>query len=104
MSKFSLTPNPTFESLIEFPIAGGGTAKFKVEYKHKTTKELEDYLKRLGGKIKDIDAAMEIMAGWELKDEFNQENVELLFANYGASARAILGSYVDELMGARQGN
>lgn len=100
---FSLTPNPVFTATVSFPVAGGDTANLKIDYRHKTTAELEDYFKRIK-KMKDIDAAMEIVAGWELSEELNQENVEMLFQNYGGSSRAILESYVNELMGARKGN
>ena len=100
---FSLTPSPTFTSTIKFSVAGGDTASLKIDYRHKTTAELDDYLKRIK-KMTDLDAAMEIVASWELSEEFSRENVEKLFQNYGGSARAVLQSYVSELTGARQGN
>lgn len=104
MSKaFSLNPSPTFASSISFPVAGSDKATIKIDYHHKTTADLSDYLKRIK-KMTDLDAAMEIMAGWELSEEFNRESVEKLFQNYGGSARAVLQSYVSELMGAREGN
>lgn len=100
---FSLTPNPTFTATVKFPVAGGDAAGLKIDYRHKTTAELDDYFKRIK-KMTDLDAAMEIVADWELSEELNRENIEKLFQNYGGSARAVFQSYVSELTGARQGN
>lgn len=100
---FSLTPNPTFTATVKFPVAGGDTASLKIDYRHKTATELDDYFKRIQ-KMTDLEAAMEVVSGWELSEEFSRENVEKLFQNYVGSARAVLQSYVSELMGAREGN
>lgn len=104
MSKtFSLNPSPTFTADVKFPVPGDKEASIKVTYNHKDRDQLDDYLKRVQ-KMKDIDSAMEVMAGWDLAEEFNRENVEKLFCNYLSSSRAVLQSYISELWGARQGN
>ena len=44
---------------------------------------------------------MKIVAGWELIDDFNEENVAALLRNYSSAFNSILETYRDEVEGAR---
>lgn len=105
MSKkvFSLIPNPTFQATVKFAIPGEQTASIKIEFKHKTAEEVEDFLKR-AQKEKDFDAVSEIVVGWDIGEPFNEENLKTLLSNYGGAARAITNTYWREIFGAREGN
>lgn len=100
---FSLNPDPTFTIAVKIPVAGGKTTAIDVTYKHMTRTEVDEYLERNKDRD-DVESAMDIMAGWGLTEEFNQENVARLFENYGGSGRAVIQTYLREIWGAREGN
>ena len=49
-------------------------------------------------------AVMEMAEGWDLEDDFTQENVGRLLENYIGAAAAIFITYIRELRGAREKN
>lgn len=100
MATLKLVPDPTFRAKVGIPVAGGDPATVSMTFKHRTTKELDAFIKSREDKL-DIDTFFEMVVGWDLTDEFNRENVEKLLQNYGGAALAIYQAYVGELIGAR---
>lgn len=47
---------------------------------------------------------LKVLAGWELSDRFNEENLGLLLANYPSAFDSIMDTYRTELDGARAKN
>jgi hypothetical protein len=47
---------------------------------------------------------MDMVAGWDLEDEFTEANVTTLLENYIGAALATFQKYIDELVQARLGN
>jgi hypothetical protein len=52
----------------------------------------------------DLQKVMEMATGWDLPDEFNEANVNMLLQNYFGAAAAIVTGYLNELMKAKKGN
>lgn len=113
MTKFVLTPNPTFKHPVQIPVPGGKTEAVVFTFKHKKRAEFKSFMESLGptdekGRERpvrtDVELVMEIASGWDLKDEFTVENVTDLIDNYMGSGRVILAAYVEELTAATKGN
>lgn len=100
---FSINPNPTFSATVTFPIAGEKKASFEVVYKHKTAKEMDDFVERMKT-MKDFDALVEIVVDWQVAETFNRESLQTLMDNYLGFARAAINTYFLEISGAREGN
>lgn len=105
MSKdiFSINPNPTFPATVKFAIAGEKTASIKVEYKHKTSEEMDDLVERMK-KLKDIEVLKEIIVDWKVSEPFSHESLKTLTGNYMGFGRAAINKYFREISGAGEGN
>lgn len=101
--KFKLQPNPTFKAKVAIPVHGGEAVQVEFEFKHRTRDELSEYYKSAAERS-DTEALLDILAGWELDDDFTAENVERLVQNHIGAAPAITARYVEELVQARKGN
>lgn len=103
MSKLKLVANPTFQAAVPIPVAGGEDVKVLMTFKHRTTAALEEFIKTREGKT-DTETFMDMVTAWDLEDEFNKDNVELLTQNYAGAAIATFTSYIDELFKAKVKN
>lgn len=100
-----LKANPTFTAKVEIP-APGGAASIKVEYKHMTKDQYNEFIEA-ESKVKrsDEDALMDIVVGWSGVDtEFSREAVRDLCQHYHKAATAIVSTFITELTQARAGN
>lgn len=98
-----LNPNPTFNATVKFAIPGEQTASIKLEFKHKNSDDVKDFIERVK-EMEDFEAISEIVTGWDIGEPFNEENLKTLLSNYGGAARAIVNTYWREIFGAREGN
>lgn len=103
MPKFALKANPTFVAKVGFPVAGGEPVDVVLTFKHRTKTALDEFLSTRQGRS-DVDTFLDMVVGWDLADEFNRANVELLLENHIGVALATYKSYVDELVAHRRGN
>lgn len=103
MAKLSLVASPTFKAKVGIPVAGGDTVDVEFTFKHRTRKELGEFIQP-GDERGDLDTVMACATGWELVEEFTRDNVETLIENYGGAALAIYLKYLDELSGQRTKN
>ncbi|MBI4291326.1 MAG: hypothetical protein HY661_07605 [Betaproteobacteria bacterium] len=101
--KLKLIANPTFKATVGIPIAGGDPVQIEFTFKHRTKSALDEFVKSRADKG-DAESFMAMVEGWELEDEFNAENVELLLQNYAGSALATYRVYIEQLIQARLGN
>lgn len=103
---FQIDPNPTFTADADIPVAGGGTSKLTLVFKHKTKDEAREYFSRTSTDGEDdVGALLEIVEGWEDVDApFSREALDRVLQNYPGAPRAIFGAYLAELMGQRRGN
>lgn len=115
MSTVKLKANPTFHEKVGIPIHGGDPVDVDFEFKHRTRTEFAAFCKELDEKtaasntaeeIVDADVwyVMQTVAGWELTDAFNTENVKMLLQNYQGAAGAIAQKYTSSLMQVKLGN
>ncbi|AQW29527.1 phage tail assembly chaperone [Ralstonia syzygii subsp. celebesensis] len=107
---FSINPKPTFAAEVAIPVAGGGTEKLQLVFKHKTRDEVKAFFAQAGAGAgaddqSDADVLLEIVAGWEDVDvPFSREALDQLVQNYPSAPRAIFDTYLAELTGQRRGN
>jgi len=102
MAKFKLNPDPTFKAKVAIPVPGSAPAKVEFTFKHKTREQLKEWVESPSND--EVAQFREMVAGWELDDEFNDDNIRRLCDNYPGASLAVLAAYVDELRGARVGN
>lgn len=103
MPKFALKAEPTFSAKVGFPVAGGEPVDVMVTFKHRTKTGLDEFLSTREGRS-DVDSFLDMVVGWELADEFNRANVELLLENHIGVALATYKAYIEELVQHRRGN
>lgn len=103
MAKFSIKADPTFAANVPFPIAGGESVDVLLTFKHRTKTALDEFIKSREDRS-DVDSFFEMVAGWELSDEFNRANVELLLENHIGVAVATYKAYIDQLVAHKRGN
>jgi hypothetical protein len=123
MAKLKLTVNPTVQAKVGIPLASGDKTDVLMTFKHRTRTEFAELMASFttkpeevvsvgddpaaaarAGLKKDIDAVLSMVSAWDLEDEFNRDNVELLLENYFGAASAIYETYGQALQGARRGN
>lgn len=100
MTKLKLNPSPTFESVVDIPLHGGGSVPVKFRFKHCTRAALKEFIETVKDRA-DIDNVLEMASGWDLVDEFNRENLSMLLENYSGAGREIFNKYVDEITQSR---
>ena len=103
MTKFKLDPNPTFTVPVEIPVHGGTAHPVKFTFKHRTREEMKSLFDD-AVKKNDVETVLELVAGWELDDELNEENVRRLVENYQGAGHAIVRAYLAEIQQVRLGN
>lgn len=123
MAKLKLAVNPTFQAKVGIPLASGEKTDVLMTFKHRTRTEYAEMMASFSrkpgdsdaigddlavaaraGLKRDVDAVMSMVTAWDLEDEFNRENVELLLENYFGAASAIYETYGQALQGSRRGN
>lgn len=103
MAQFTLKAAPTFKAKVSLPVPGGGFVPVEFEFKHRTKKALDEFVKTREGKT-DEESFLSMVVGWGLDDSFSPENVSLLLENSIGSALATYRVYIEELTKAREGN
>lgn len=103
MAKLSLKAAPTFKAKVGIPVAGGKAEPVEFTFKHRTKSALDEFIQSRTDKT-DVDSLLDMVEAWDLADEFNRENVELLLENYAGAAVAAYRVYIDELIQAKAKN
>ena len=93
---FKINPDPTFKVDVEIPLHGSKKpGKLGFTFKHRTLTQLKELTNRFKD-MSDPEAVLEIAEGWDAKEEFNKENIEILLENYIGAATAIIDTYIAE--------
>lgn len=103
MAKISLNPDPTFTAKVPVPVAGAGNVSVEFTFKHRTRSQVKQWLSDIKDKA-DEDVILQCVSGWELDDELNTKNVQLLCENYVGASGSIVETYLNELLAARTKN
>lgn len=101
--KFKLDPNPTFDAMVPVPIHGKGTENVRFTFKHMTKDQLAEVSASAQG-MTEVESIKAVATGWELEDEFNDDNIKKLIQNYQGAGSAIVSTYLEEIRQARLGN
>lgn len=102
-TKFKLAVEPTFKAKVSIPVPGGKAEPVEFTFNYFTR---DDYIALFSASPapSDKELIMRIVSGWELSDEFNDDNVDQLLQAYQKAAGAIVSKFVEELGPARLGN
>lgn len=105
MAKFKLTLGalPNFKLPVKFTMPNGEEAKIVFTVKHVKANEIQD-LYASENAISDVEMITKLAVGWDLEEEFNEENVKELISYFPASALALTGTYLAALAGQRVKN
>ena len=105
MAKFKLTLGalPDFKLPVKFTMPNGEEAKIVFTVKHVKANEIQD-LYASEKAISDVEMITKLAVGWDLEEEFNEENVKELISYFPASALALTGTYLAALAGQRVKN
>lgn len=90
-----LTPGPTFKADVEFPVTGAGKTNLSFTFRTRNKTALVLLLE----KMKDYDdtkSLQEVLAGWELEDECNAENIQRFADTFPQAPLAIMTRYFKE--------
>lgn len=104
MAKLKLQPDPTFKAKVEIPVPGGAPVGVVFTFKHRTRQEMERFLASVEELPDDAALIQAVATGWELADEFTEENVRVLVDSYIAAPARVFETYVKELAGSRSKN
>lgn len=104
MAKLKLQPDPTFKAKVEIAVPGAAPASVVFTFKHRTRQEMERFLPTVTEMQDDAQLIMALCTGWELADDFTEENVRALVDAYIAAPGAIFEAYIKELTGNRTKN
>lgn len=104
MAKFKLTLGalPDFNLPVKFIMPNGDEARIVFRVKHRPANEVQDLYDRED--VKDADFITELASGWDLEEDFNEENVLTLIRYYPAAALSLAATYLQALAGQRVKN
>jgi tail assembly chaperone len=90
-----LTADPTFEAKVVIPLPGGSRSDpVGFTFKHMTMSQLKAFVAEVGEGKPDVEVVGAIVAGWDLADAFNSENVKTLLNNYAKAGEAIFSGWL----------
>lgn len=121
--KFKIKQNPTFKAKVVIPVVGGDGVETEFEFKYLTRKELaamydkwSDEAKKLSfedvtlAELTDQEMKLQVMqikdivCGWDIEDEFNDENIEGLVNISINIVKAITDVYQKAYVESKLGN
>ncbi|RON05146.1 phage tail assembly chaperone [Pseudomonas brassicacearum] len=124
-SKFTLARNPTFKADVMLPDVGGDPVAVGFEFKYRDRIELASLYAEWGERHKALSEQSEVagieqftallidlqveqlkavVAGWDIGEEFNDENLRILVRSIAATPSAVLAAYSEAFSNARLGN
>lgn len=104
MAKLKLKPNPTFPLKVEVHVPGHEPGDVVFTAKHRSKEDMEDFIKAVAEMKDDSSVIMAIATGWDLENEFTEENVKALVSDYAHAPVATFDRYLEELSGNRRKN
>lgn len=104
MAKLKLQPDPSFKAKVAISVPGAEPANVVFTFKHRTRQEMDRFLKSVSDMADDVEMVMALATGWELADDFTEENVRTLVDSYISAPAAIFEAYLAQLTGNRAKN
>lgn len=103
MAKLSLNPKPTFFAVVKIPIAGGEEEEVGFTFKYRNRKQFPIEFSDPTGPTTPEDIRL-IAEGWDLDDEFTDENIQKFIDLPWKCFEAIYETYLRQLRGDREKN
>lgn len=105
MAKMKLTLGalPDFKLPVKFTLPNGEEETIIFTVRHKKASEIQEQY-TADKPVSDVEMITFLASGWNLDDEFNDENVKQLLDYYPATAIALTGAYMRALAGQRVKN
>ncbi len=103
MAKLSLAPKSTFFAKVAIPVAGEEDQEIGFTFKYRTRKELPVEFEDPNGLVTPADVR-KLAEGWDLDDEFSDENIQLVLDQRLGAWPAIMTKYYKELRGEKEKN
>ena len=100
--KLTLAPLPDFNLPVFFQMPNGERAEVGFKVRHIMASEVQALYQQEG--VKDSDFILKVATGWNLDEEFNEENAIKLIGFYPAAAIALTQAYLSALAGQRAKN
>lgn len=100
--KLSLKPLADFPLKAKFVLPNGEDAEIVFKVKHVPAKEFQELTQREG--IKDPEFIQALATGWDLEEEFNEENIVELVSLFPGAVVALIQGYLAALAGQRVKN
>lgn len=122
MSKIKLGNRPkNFKHVVSFPMLDGATGTIEVLYKYRTVSEFGAFIEKMMSDLgtdeeKGVSAVMsrmvkvnaeyllQVIEGWNLDEELNEETAHQLANELPAAAAAIMSAYRQAIVEQRLGN
>lgn len=105
MAKMKLTLGalPDFKLPVQFTLPNGEEDTIMFTVRHKKASEIQERY-TADKPMTDVEMITFLASGWNLEDEFNDENVKQLLDYFPSVAIALTGSYMRALAGQRVKN
>lgn len=104
MAKLKLKPNPTFPLKVGVHVPGHEPDEVVLTAKHRSKDDMAEFIKAVSDMKDDASVILAIATGWDLDNEFSEENVRALVNDYVDAPRAVFERYLEELSGNRRKN
>lgn len=122
MSKIKLGNRPkNFKHVVTFPMLDGTTGTIEVLYKYRTVSEFGQFIDKMSSEMgsEDVKGAgavisrmvkvnaeylLQVIEGWNLDEELNEETAHQLANELPAAAAAIMNTYRQAIVEQRLGN
>lgn len=101
--KLTLARLPDFKLPVKFTMPNGEEGSIVFTVRHMPANEFHD-LYTSEAVVKDHEFIMNLATGWDLEEEFNAENAQLMVELFPGSAIALAGTYLQALAGQRVKN
>lgn len=96
-------PDPTFTFPVEIIPPGKKPERIELSFRHKTRDELNKMMHE--DKLTLEQFALEVVAGWPLKDkEFSEDALKEFFQHYSTAPQSIYEAYFEAITKGRPGN
>lgn len=103
--KISIKRLPDFKLRVKFVMPNDEEADIVFTVKHKTIAEMQGvYFTEDEKPATDFDVAKAIVTGWDLEEDFNDENLQELFDLFPGITVSLINAYMQALIGNRKKN
>ncbi|QEG05024.1 tail length tape measure protein [Shigella phage JK16] len=101
--KLTLGPLPDFKLPVSFVLPNGDEQVIIFTVRHKKASEIHERY-TAEKPMSDVEMITFLASGWDLEDEFNEENVAKLLDYYPSASLSLTGHYMKALAGQRVKN